>query len=246
MKAKNKTAVVTGAARGIGRAISLALAREGFRVVLVDLEPAAETTSLIKKEGGTAREAPVDVSDGDAVQEMVEDAFRSYGSVDLLVNNAGIIHRGTFLDLQPESWQRVMNVNLGGTFNCCRSVVPKMIQQGGGKIINISSVAGLMGDITASPAYGTSKGAINTFTKSLARQLAGNGITVNAVAPHAIETDMSRQWSEDKRKSIIAGIPLGRLGRPEEVAAAVLFLASPGADFITGEIININGGYLMD
>ena len=121
-----------------------------------------------------------------------------------------------------------------------------MIKQGGGRIVNVSSIAGKMGDLTASPAYGTSKGAINTLTKSLARQLAGYGITVNAVAPHAIETDMSAEWSEEKRREVVGAIPLKRLGRPEEVAEAVLFLASPKTSFITGEITDVNGGYLMD
>ncbi len=187
----------------------------------------------------------VDISKVEEVEKTIDDIIEAFATVDVLVNNAGIIHRGTFTDLDPQDWRRVLDVNLGGTFNCCYAVIPQMIKQGGGRIINITSVAGLMGDITASPAYGTSKGAVNTLTKSLARQLAAYNITVNAVALHAIETDMSRQWSEEKRKSIIAAIPLGRLGRPEEVAATVVFLASSGADFITGEIINVNGGFLM-
>jgi 3-oxoacyl-[acyl-carrier protein] reductase len=121
-----------------------------------------------------------------------------------------------------------------------------MVEQGRGKVVNISSIAGKIGDITAAPAYGTSKGGINALTKSMARQLAEYGITVNAVAPHAIETPMSAQWSEEKRKAVTASIPLGRLGRAEEVAEATLYLASPGADFVTGEIIDVNGGFLMD
>jgi len=245
MHLENKTAIVTGAARGIGRAISLSLSREGYRIALWDIDLPVETAALIRKQKGTCREMVVDISRTEAVEKATEEAVEVFATLDVLVNNAGIIHRGSFTDLTPEDWQRVLEINLNGTFNCCYAVAPRMIKQGGGKIINISSVAGLMGDITASPAYGTSKGAINTFTRSLARQLAQHNITANAVAPHAIETDMSAQWSEEKRRNIIAGIPLGRLGRPEEVAAVVVFLASPGADFITGEVLNINGGFLM-
>lgn len=245
MRLEDKTAIVTGAARGIGRAIALHLTGEGCHTVLVDREPSHEVERSIKKMGGQCIGVTIDVSRIEAVQKMVKRAVEKFGRIDILVNNAGIIHRGDFTALTPEDWNRVLSVNLGGTFNCCHFVVPHMIRQGSGKIINITSVAGVIGDITASPAYGTSKGAINTLTKSLARQLAQFGIIVNAVAPHAIETDMSRQWSDEKRQSIVSDIPLGRLGKPEEVAAAVIYLASHGADFVTGETINVNGGYVM-
>jgi len=248
MKLKGKTSIVTGASRGIGKAISIALAKEGTKVALVDkdLEPSQEVASKINKEGGKADAIQTDVSDPEAVEKMVREVVNHFGSVDILVNNAGIILRGSFIDLNHKDWERVLSVNLGGTFNCCKAVVPHMVKKGGGKIINVSSVAGKIGDITASPAYGTSKGAINTFTKSLARQLAQFGINVNAVAPHAIETDMSAEWSEEKRRAVIGSIPLKRMGKPEEVAEVVVFLASEGAGFITGEVINVNGGYLMD
>ena len=248
MKLKGKTSIVTGASRGIGKAISIALAKEGTKVALVDkdLEPSQEVASKINKEGGKADAIQTDVSDPEAVEKMVREVVNHFGPVDILVNNAGIIFRGSFIDLNLKDWERVLSVNLGGTFNCCKAVVPHMVKKGGGKIINVSSVAGKIGDITASPAYGTSKGAINTFTKSLARQLAQFGINVNAVAPHAIETDMSAEWSEKKRRAVIGSIPLKRMGKPEEVAEVVVFLASEGAGFITGEVINVNGGYLMD
>jgi len=139
-----------------------------------------------------------------------------------------------------------MNVNLKGTFNCCKAAADIMIRQRTGKIVNISSVAGKLGDIISAPGYGPSKAAIDALTKTLARQLASYNINVNAVAPHAIETDMSAQWSEEKRRAIIDDIPLKRLGKPEEVAAAVLFLASKKAGFITGEILDVNGGFVMD
>lgn len=248
MKLKGKVSIVTGASRGIGRAIAETMAKEGAGVALVDIDtgPLKKAASKIGKGGGTAIAIQADVSDPDAVERMVSEVIHHFGAVDILVNNAGIILRGVFTDLARKDWERVLSVNLGGTFNCCKAVVPHMIEQGGGKIVNVSSIAGKIGDITASPAYGTSKGAINTFTKSLARQLAQYGINVNAVAPHAIETDMSAQWSEDKRREVISSIPLKRLGKPEEVAAVVVFLATEGAGFITGEVININGGFLMD
>jgi 3-oxoacyl-[acyl-carrier protein] reductase len=248
MKLKGKTAIVSGASRGIGKAIAEALVKEGASVALVDIDPGPlqETALKINEEGGTAFAIQTDVSDAEAVEKMASEVIHRFGAVDILVNNAGIILRGVFTDLARKDWERVLSVNLGGTFNCCKAVVPHMIEQGGGKIVNVSSIAGKIGDITASPAYGTSKGAINTFTKSLARQLAEYGINVNAVAPHAIETDMSAQWSEEKRRDVISSIPLKRLGKPEEVAAVVVFLATEGAGFITGEVVNINGGFLMD
>jgi 3-oxoacyl-[acyl-carrier protein] reductase len=248
MKFEGKVALVTGAARGIGEAIALTLAREGADVVVtdVDLEGAQRVAQEIEGMGRKAKAVQADVSQREAVQRLVSEAVSLFGKVDILVNNAGIIRRGTFLEHDPQDWEKVLSVNLGGTFNCAKEVVPLMIKQGGGKIINISSVVGKMGDIASAPSYGTSKGAINTFTKSLARELAPYGINVNAVAPHAIETDMSREWSEEKRRQIVEAIPLKRLGKPEEVAEVVAFLASDGAGFITGQILDVNGGYLMD
>ena len=139
-----------------------------------------------------------------------------------------------------------MDVNVNGTFYMCKAVLPDMVAKRYGKIVNVTSIAGKIGDITASPVYGTSKGAVNTLTRSLARQMAEYNITVNAVAPHAIETDMSAQWPEEKRKSVVDAIPLKRMGTSREIAHAVLFLASDEASFITGETMNVNGGYLMD
>jgi 3-oxoacyl-[acyl-carrier protein] reductase len=242
-----KVALVTGAARGIGRAIALALAQEGADVVVVDvdLDRAQQVAQEIEGFGRKSKAVKVDVSQREAVRRLVSEAVSLLGKIDILVNNAGIIRRGTFLEHDPQEWEKVLNVNLGGTFNCTREVVPIMIEHGGGRIINISSVVGKMGDIASAPSYGTSKGAINTFTKSLARELALHGITVNAVAPHAIETEMSQEWSEDKRRQIVEAIPLKRLGQPEEVAEAVAFLASDGAGFITGHVLDVNGGYLM-
>ena len=243
---KGKTALVTGAARGIGKAVALRLALEGAAVVLIDLRDTSPAAEEIEKKGGRAVPLEIDITDSAAVTKAVAETASRLGGIDILVNNAGIIARGTVLDLDIDLWKRVMEVNVNGTFNCCRAVLPYMIKQGGGKILNITSIAGKMGDITAAPVYGTSKGAVNTLTKSLARQLAGYHINVNAVAPHAIETDMRAEWSPEKRHQVIDGIPLKRLGKPEEVAEAALFLVSEAASFITGEILNVNDGALMD
>ena len=248
MRLEGKAALVTGGARGIGRAIALALAREGADVAVcdIDLDGAKEVARQISALGRRALALKADISKREETKRMVEEIVARFGKIDILVNNAGIIRRGTFEEHTEEDWDRVIAVNLKGTFNCTKEVVPLMKERRYGKIINISSVAGKIGDIASAPSYGASKGAINTFTKSLARELAPYGINVNAVAPHAIETEMSAEWSEEKRRQIVSQIPLGRLGKPEEVAEAVVFLASDGVAFITGEILDVNGGYLMD
>ncbi len=248
MEFTDRVAVVTGAARGIGKAIALAFVGEGAKVALVDI--AAEALERVREEiegrGGQALPLPCDVSQSSAVGEMVEKVLGRYGRIDILVNNAGIIRRGTIETVTEDDWDRVIAINLKGTFNCCKAVVAPMKKQGRGNIVNVSSISGKMGDITSAPGYGPSKAGGDALMKTLALQLARYGIRVNAVAPHAIETEMSAQWSEERRREIVAGIPLGRLGRPEDVAQAVLFLASDAASFITGEILDVNGGALMD
>lgn len=248
MRLKGRVAIITGGARGIGKAIALALVREGAKVAIVDFdkEGARALKDQIEKEQGQAIAIPCDVSKSSEVKAMVDEVKKAFNRIDILVNNAGIIRRGTIETVTEEDWDRVIEVNLKGTFNCSKAVVETMKQQRYGKIINVSSIAGKMGDITSAPGYGPSKAGIDALTKTLARQLAPYGINVNAVAPHAIETEMSAQWSEERRKEIIASIPLGRLGKPEDVAEAVLFLASDNASFITGEILDVNGGALMD
>lgn len=246
MKLTGKTAVVTGAARGIGKEIAMRFAQEGAAVAIIDIRNASETVGELQSKGFEAIALAVDITDFAAVERAVQTIEAWNGTIDILVNNAGIIARGSILELTGEQWLKVMDVNVNGTFYWCKAVLPSMVAARYGKIVNVTSIAGKMGDITAAPAYGTSKGAVNTLTRSLARQMAEFGITVNAVAPHAIETDMSADWSDEKRKAVIESIPLKRMGTAREVAEAVLFLASDEAAFITGETLNVNGGYLMD
>jgi 3-oxoacyl-[acyl-carrier protein] reductase len=248
MKLKGRVAIITGGARGIGKAVALTFVREGANIGIVDVD--RERAETLQREiiggEGHAMTLSCDISKSDEVHDMVRQVRGAFGRVDILVNNAGIIRRGTIETVTEEDWDRVIEVNLKGTFNCCKAVVEIMKQQGYGKIVNVSSIAGKIGDITSAPGYGSSKAAVDALTKTLARQLAPYGINVNAVSPHAIETEMSAQWTEERRREIVASIPLRRLGKPEDVAEAVLFLASDSASFITGEILDVNGGALMD
>ena len=248
MNLVNKVAIVTGAGRGIGKAIAIALAREGANIIAidVDIQTAEEVAKEIKSLDRQALAIRVDVSYSKEVNRMVQSVLKKFKRVDILVNNAAIIKRGSIEDLTEEDWDRVMDVNLKGAFNCAKAVVGTMKKQRYGKIVNISSIAGKIGDLASAPCYGASKAGMTCLAKSLARELASYGINANVVAPHAIETDMSKEWSEEKRKSIIADIPLGRLGEPEDVAEAVVFLVSDKAKFITGEVLDVNGGCLMD
>ena len=248
MKLKDRVAVITGGARGIGKAIGSAFVQEGAKVCFVDVDagPLEALKEELVRGGGVAFSVLCDITKYSEVIGMMTRAKETLGRIDILVNNAGIIRRGTIETVTEEDWDRVIEVNLKGAFNCCKAVAGIMKPQGYGKIVNVSSIAGKMGDITSAPGYGPSKAGLDALTKTLARQLAIWGINVNAVSPHAIETEMSAQWTEERRKEIIASIPLGRLGKPEDVAKAVVFLASDDASFITGEILDVNGGALMD
>ena len=214
MKLKERVAIITGGARGIGKAIALAFVREGAKIAIVDVE--RERAEILRDEigriGGKAITISCDISKSSEVRDMVSQVQNTFGRVDILVNNAGIIRRGTIETVTEEDWDRVIEVNLKGTFNCCKAVVEIMKRQGYGKIVNISSIAGKMGDITSAPGYGPSKAAIDALTKTLAMQLARYGINANAVSPHAIETEMSAQWSEERRREIIGrGCSVSRL-----------------------------------
>ena len=249
MTFKGQIALITGAARGIGKAIAEAFAQENAHVIINDvieheqLTNIAERLSIFESQCLAIR---ADISDSAQVKDMMAEVKNTFKRLDILVNNAGIIRRGSIETVTEEEWDQVIEVNLKGAFNCCKAAADMMMDQHSGKIINVSSIAGKTGDITSAPGYGPSKAAMDALTKTLARQLAAYGINVNGVAPHAIETDMSAEWSEEKRRTIVEAIPLKRLGQPEDVAQAVLFLASNNAGFITGEILDVNGGFLMD
>ena len=246
---EDQVVLVTGATRGIGHAIAAAFALEKARVIINDISSEESLAGMLQVppfNNRRTRTIRADVGDTGEVNRMFEEIESSYGRLDILVNNAGIIRRGNVETVTEQEWDDVIRINLKGTFNCSTAAARMMIRQGYGKMINISSIAAKLGDITSAPGYGPSKAAIDALTKTFARQLAAYGINVNGVAPHAIETDMSAEWSEEKRKAIVEAIPLKKLGQPEDVAAAVLFLASDKAGFITGEILDVNGGFLMD
>jgi len=248
-KLSGKSAIVTGSSYGIGRGIALLLAREGARVVVnysKSGDKARQVVAEIEKQGSRALAVKADVSRSDEVSRMIETCMDTFGSVDILVNNAGILPFESIEDCTDEMLERVFGVNVFGAFYCCREVVPIMKEKKRGRIVNITSIAGQRGDNTTAPCYGSSKGAMTVLTKSLARQLGPFGITVNGVAPHAIITPMMDYWDDAKRDAMKSRIPVRRLGTPRDVAVVVLFLVSDEADYITGQIINVNGGYLMD
>lgn len=241
-------AIVTGGVTGIGRAIVEALANENYTVVICDIddERGAVLEKALTETGKNVLYLHCHVAEEEEVRSTVDYTISRFQRLDALVNNAGIIRRRKGDEISISDWDEVFQVNARGTFLFCVYASKIMKQQRKGKIVNISSITGKLGDIASAPGYGPSKAAINGLTKTFAMDLAPYNITVNSIAPHAIETEMSAQWSEEKRREIIEAIPLQRLGKPSEVAAAVVFLLSEGADFITGEIIDINGGFLMD
>jgi len=247
VKIKNKVALITGSSRGIGKAIALRLAMEGANIAinyLKNREKAEKVAMEARKYGVEAKIYQADVSNYQQVEEMVRKIVEDFNTIHILVNNAGIIpqHYSIF-DIPLEEWEKILAVNLTGVFNCTKAVVPVMIKNREGKIINISSVAGKMGG-TVGPHYAASKAGIIGMTFSLAQELLKYNITVNAIAPGPIETEMVQSISEERRKIILSRVPMGRFGKTEEVAEAVIFLIK--CDYVTGEVIDINGGYYMD
>jgi len=246
MSLVGKVAVVTGAGRGIGKAISLSLASAGADIGVNDVnaDTIASTVAEVEATGRRAVALPADISDPDGVDQMVQKALEALGKIDILVNNAGIIRDSLLVRLEKKDWDAVLNVNLTGTFLCTKSVARHMMKQRYGRIINISSVIGFMGNI-GQPNYAASKAGIVGFTKAVARELAPRGITVNAVAPGFIQTEMTRGIPEKVREAMQKFIPMERFGGPEDVAHCVRFLASDEAGYITGQVIHVNGGMLM-
>jgi 3-oxoacyl-[acyl-carrier protein] reductase len=242
-----KTALVTGASRGIGRATALALAKAGAKVVVNfagNRVAAEEVASLIEAAGGEVLLVQADVGDPAAVDAMVKTVMARFGRIDILVNNAGITRDNLIVRMKEEEWDAVIHTNLKGIFNCTKAVSRLMMKQKYGRIVNMTSVVGVMGNAGQSN-YAAAKAGVIGFTKSMAKELASRNITVNAVAPGYISTDMTANLPEQAKTDLRAQIPLQRLGNPEDVAAAVLFLVSPGADYITGQTLHVDGGMVM-
>lgn len=245
MELNGKTAIVTGAQRGIGEGIALVLARKGANVVVNDLKVTRELTGVLNRitsAGGQAFAVAADVTKKDEVQAMVAAAIAQFGAIDILVNNAGILGAyHSVMEYPEEEWDRVVAVNLKGTFLCCKAVLPVMKAQSYGKVVSLASIAGKDGNANMS-AYAATKAAIICLTKTLGKEMAPYNVCVNCVSPALIETDMAREMTPEQRSLLTSKIPLGRLGRPEEVAAVVKFLASDEASFITGQCYDISGG----
>jgi 3-oxoacyl-[acyl-carrier protein] reductase len=246
LKLTGKVALVTGAAQGIGRGIALLLARNGADIVVSDinLEKAEETAKEIRAIGPKATAVKVDVSNLSDVERMVEAIIEKLAKIDILVNNAGITRDKLILRMTEEDWDAVLGVNLKGTFNCTKTVIRHMAKQRSGKIVNIASVVGEMGN-AGQANYSASKAGVIGLTKTIAREYAQRGINVNAIAPGYIETPMTDALPEKAKEELKRLIPMERLGKPEDVAEAVLFLVCEESSYITGQVLNVNGGIYM-
>lgn len=245
MRLAREVAIITGAARGIGKAITLALVKEGAAVVLSDVsEEVHKVAEEIKESGGQAVSIVGNVTKQSDCEAMVDLALKTFNKLDILVNNAGITRDNLLLRLSEEDWDAVLDINLKGTFLCTKAAIKPMMKQRSGNIINIASVIGQMGN-TGQANYSASKGGVIAFTKTMAKELGSRNIRVNAIAPGFIESKMTEVLSEDARKRLLDLIPLGTLGKPEYVANAVVFLASSEACYLTGQVINVDGGMVM-
>ncbi len=246
MSLQGKVAIVTGASRGIGRAIALGLAKEGADVVVAatTFENADKVAGEIEQLGRKALAFALNVTEIGECEALVKTALEEFSKIDILVNNAGITSDNLLVRMKEEEWDKVLDVNLKGAFNCIRASTKTLMKQRAGKIVNISSVVGIIGN-AGQANYCASKAGVIGLTKSVAKELASRNIQVNAVAPGYIETDMTKDLQGDVRQTLVNAIPLGRIGTPEDVAALVSFLASKNADYITGQIITVDGGMVM-
>jgi 3-oxoacyl-[acyl-carrier protein] reductase len=247
MRFENQVAVVTGAGRGIGHAIAVRLAKEGARVASVSrTESNAQRTAdeINATRPDAAKAYAVDVADHAAVQKAAAQILEDFGRVDILVNNAGVTRDGLSMRMSLDDWDTVLNTNLKGAFTFTQALMRPMVKQRSGRIINISSIAGLTGN-AGQANYSASKAGLIGLTKTLARELASRGITVNAVAPGLIETDMTTVLSDEIRQAILQKVPLGKLGEPDDIAGAVAYLASAEAKYITGQVLTVDGGMVM-
>jgi 3-oxoacyl-[acyl-carrier protein] reductase len=243
---EGKVALVTGGSRGIGRGIALALARDGAEIIVTarTTDAAEATAEAIRESGGRARSVALDIAEAESVGATAGSLLDHYGKIPILVNNAGITADNLLLRMKPEDWDRVIQTNLSGVYRLCRALVPSMVRARYGRIVNISSVVGSIGN-AGQANYAAAKAGIEAFGRSLARELASRNVTVNSVAPGFIDTDMTRGLDDKTRKALLEQVPLGRLGTVEDVAAAVRFLVGDGGDYVTGTTIHVNGGMYM-
>lgn len=242
-----KVALVTGGSRGIGRAVALKLAENGADVAINyagNTAAAEEVKAAIEKMGRKAMLVQGSVADTDGVQSLVNQVVKELGGLDILINNAGITRDGLLMRMKEADWDAVLETNLKGVFNCSKAVMRTMMKQKSGRIVNMASVVGEMGN-AGQANYAAAKAGVIGFTKSLAKEVASRGITVNAVAPGFIATDMTKVLTDDQKAEMARSIPLGRAGQPEDVANAVLFLVSDEAAYITGQVLNVDGGMVM-
>lgn len=247
MTLSGKTAIVTGGSRGIGKAIALKLAEKGANVVVnytSNFEKAQEVVEQIKSMGRDAIAIKADVSNSDDVENLLKEVNKHFDTIDILINNAGITRDTLLIRMKDEDWNKVMDINLKGTYLCTKYFGKKMMKQKSGKIINITSVVGIIGN-AGQANYSASKAGVIGFTKSIAKELGSRGINVNAVAPGFIKTEMTEKLSDEVVKNYSKSIPLGRFGNVEDVANVVAFLASDEANYITGQVINVDGGMVM-
>lgn len=247
MEEKRKTVLITGASRGIGKAIAQLFAANGYHVAVNYHQSHKEAFALVEELSAhhqTAFAVHADVGDPQQVCDMVRQVEDQFGSIDVLINNAGIAQQKLFTDLTEADWNRMFDVNVKGIFHCCQAVLPQMITAKKGKIINIASIWGICG-ASCEVHYSAAKAAVIGFTKALAKEVGPSNIQVNCVAPGLIQTDMNAHLTRDELKEILSQIPLQRLGQPNEIAESCLFLASDRADYITGQVISLNGGWII-